>query len=101
MTRAEVFLWIELRNKNLAGYKFRRQFSIGPYILDFYSPRLKLAIEIDGATHVSADEREHDKNRQKEIENLGVQFLRFTNADVYDNRKKVLEEIYNKIKELK
>jgi very-short-patch-repair endonuclease len=51
MTRAEKVLWINIRNEKILGVKFRRQFSVGKFILDFYSPSLRLAIEVDGASH--------------------------------------------------
>jgi len=58
MTKAETLLWIELKGKNIEGLKFRRQYSIEAYVVDFYCPALKLAIEVDGATHVTDEEIE-------------------------------------------
>jgi very-short-patch-repair endonuclease len=101
MTKAEVFLWMELKNRKLLDCKFRRQYSVDNYVLDFYSPVLHLAIEIDGSTHISQDEIEYDKNRQSEIENLGIKFLRFTNDEIYQNKNIVLERIRKTIQELK
>ena len=69
-------------------------------MLDFYCPKLKFAIEVDGPTHLSDDEIIYDKHRQEEIENLGIQFLRFWNNEVYDDMYNVLEKIKAKIKEL-
>ena len=63
-------LWSRLRNKQL-GYKFFRQYGIDKYIIDFYCPTLKLAIEIDDATHSTDEEIKKDVIRQKFIENLG------------------------------
>ena len=100
MTRAECELWKYLRRKNLRGYKFRRQFSIDIYIIDFYCPQLKLAIEVDGDTHLTEDEIEYDKKRQKHIEGYGIQFLRFTNGDIYNGMDYVMERINSKIEEL-
>jgi very-short-patch-repair endonuclease len=96
-TRAEEILWDELKDKKMMGYKFRRQYSIGSYVVDFYCPELKLAIEVDGTTHVTADEIEYDRNREKEIGNLNIEFLRFTNEEVYENLENVLEKIRIKI----
>ncbi len=61
---AEVILWQRLRGEQIAGYKFRRQFSIGAYIVDFYCPRARLVIEIDGPTHEGEEVEIYDTNRQ-------------------------------------
>ena len=82
-----------LKGKSLSNHKFRRQYSVGPYVLDFYCPNLKLAIEVDGATHATAKEITYDQTRQKYIESFGIRFLRFTNIDVYENVDGVVEEI--------
>ena len=67
---AEQRLWLRLRNRQLMGYRFRRQYGIGPYVLDFYCPGLKLAIEVDGDSHFEAGE--YDRERQRYIESLGI-----------------------------
>ncbi len=100
MTKAEVLLWIELKGRKVMGYKFRRQFGIDIYVVDFYCPELKLAIEVDGATHFTDEDIAYDKDRQERIEQLGVRFLRFTNLDIYDSLECVMEVIRNKIKEI-
>ena len=89
---AEIILWSKLKNKNL-GYKFRRQFGIGKYIIDFYCPRKRIAIEIDGATHSTNKEIAHDSVRQKYLENLGLKVIRFTNNDIKENMEGVLSAI--------
>jgi very-short-patch-repair endonuclease len=101
MTKAEVLLWIQLKNRQLLGQRVLRQYSVGPYMLDFYIPKLKLAIEVDGATHSTDKEQEYDRDRQKEIEGLGIQFMRFTNPEVYGEMSNVLEGIKDKVKELR
>ncbi len=63
--------------------------------MDFYSPRLRLAIEIDGPSHESQEERERDKNRQEIIEQCGIRFLRFTNEEVMTDPERVLKAIEN------
>lgn len=93
MPKAEVILWAHLKNKQLHGYKFRRQYSVGPYIVDFYCPRLKLAIEIDGPTHFTKQAKRYDLQRQRYIESFGIRFLRVTNLDVYENIEGVIERI--------
>ena len=79
---AEQRLWLRLRNRQLMGYRFRRQYGVGPYVLDFYCPELKLAIEVDGDSHFEA--REYDRKRQRYIESLGIRVLRFTNREVFE-----------------
>ena len=90
---AETTIWTSLRRKNIVGYRFRRQYSVGPYVIDFYCPALKLAVEIDGDSHFIGDAVEDDKQRQAFIESFGIRFLRFTNRDIYDNLEGVLEAI--------
>ena len=91
---AEKILWGKIRNKQ-QGYKFKRQFSIGNYILDFYCPKLRLGIEIDGATHSTETEVKRDIEKEKFINRFGVKIIRFINIDVYKNIDGVLEEICN------
>ena len=79
-TRAESLLWNLLRNKQVKGYKFRRQVPIDNYIVDFFCKELMLAIEIDGLSHV--DKADEDKVRQERIEEFSITFLRFTESDV-------------------
>ena len=100
MTKAEVLLWFELKGKKLGGYKFRRQHSIEIYVVDFYCTKVKLAVEIDGATHVTDEEIVKDKLRQSIIEKYGIEFLRFTNDEVFDDRQNVLDKILARVKEL-
>ncbi len=71
-TDAEKKLWTVLRNRQLNSIKFRRQYSIGNYILDFYSPEYKLAVEADGGQHYSEGGLQKDKNREKVLKELGV-----------------------------
>jgi len=93
-TDAERLLWNSLKGSQLLGYKFRRQQGIGQYIVDFYCPDKKIAIEIDGATHWTEQEQKRDRVRQDYIEALGIRVLRFTNDDVYTNKDGVLNMIY-------
>ena len=87
MTDAEMLLWRHLRNGQIRGYKFRRQFPIGNHIADFVCWDAHLAIEVDGGQH--ADNRD-DKIRRREIEALGFRVLRFWNNDVLSNPEGVL-----------
>ena len=92
-TEAERLLWQAVRNRQLLGYKFRRQHSVGPYVLDFYCPELKLAIEVDGISHDTPEAREYDKRRQAIIETYGIRFLRIRDEEVKANPNRALETI--------
>ena len=89
--RTERIVWSRLRRNQVLGFKFRRQYSVGPYVIDSYCPALSLAVEIDGDSHFQQDS--NDKNRQDYIEMFGIRFLRFTNEEVYNNLEGVLEVI--------
>jgi very-short-patch-repair endonuclease len=90
-TGAEQVLWNYLRKKQALNIRFRRQFSIGGYIVDFYAPSVKLAIELDGSVHEK--QRKCDRFRQSGIENLGIRFLRFTKEDVCRDINRTVERI--------
>ena len=79
---AERLLWAHLKGAQM-GVKFRRQVSVGRYVVDFYCPTLQLAIEVDGASHARDDAQEYDELRRVEIEALGVRFVRLANEDLY------------------
>ena len=93
MTKAEIFLWSKLKRKSLNGLKFRRQYGINNYIVDFYCPELKLAVEIDGSVHSYNSKIISDKKRQNCIESLGIKILRYSNNDVIKNVDSVLNDI--------
>jgi very-short-patch-repair endonuclease len=99
MTGPEVVLWCKLKGRQMSGAKFRRQYSIGPYVLDFYCPKLKLAVEVDGDSHYSDEGIAHDERRQAYLEQFDVRVLRFTNVDVLRNIKGVLEVIWGSVEE--
>ncbi len=100
MTKAEAILWSKLRRRQMKGYKFRRQFGIENYVIDFYCPELKLAIEVDGDSHFIGNAPADDIIRQKDIEEYGIIFLRFQNDEIYRNLNGVLFTIEEKIKKL-
>ena len=93
LTDGEKKLWRLLRNRQLVGVKFRRQFSIGSYILDFYSPEYMLGIEADGGQHYGDTIRQRDEIRTKELSKLGVKILRFSDRDILNNIDGVFEVI--------
>ncbi len=88
----EIILWSRLR-RNQLGCKFRRQHSIGKYIVDFYCPEKKLIIEIDGGQHDEKNIRIYDDVRTKYIESLGFKILRFWNNEINNNLVGVVDEI--------
>ena len=87
-----------LRHSNLGGYKFRRQHSVGAYILDFYCPSEKLAIELDGPSHFTDEAPEYDQQRTVYLNALNIRVLRFLNTDLYDNLEAVGERILDELK---
>jgi very-short-patch-repair endonuclease len=93
MPTAERIIWDWLRCKQVEGCKFRRQYSIDVFVIDFYAPELKLAIEIDGDSHFQEGVPEYDHERQLFLESKGAKFLRFTNQEIYKNLDGVLERI--------
>jgi very-short-patch-repair endonuclease len=100
MTPAEVRLWSRLRGRQLLDCKFRRQYSVGPYVIDFYCPELKLGIEVDGDSHFHGGVQSYDDSRRAYIETFGITIVRFTDAEVCDNMDGVLETIANEIRSL-
>jgi len=94
LTSEELILWSYLRKKQLNS-SFRRQFSIGPYILDFYCPEKHLAIEIDGNHHKTQKQKEYDSYRTKYLKGLNIQVVRFWNQEINKN----VREVVNKIKQ--
>ena len=73
---------------------------MGPYILDFYCPKLRLAVEVDGGVHNEEEAKAYDLDREKYLESLDITTIRFWNDDVLNNTKKVLKELQDKIKQL-
>jgi very-short-patch-repair endonuclease len=98
-TKVEKILWQKLRNKKL-GTKFRRQHPVDMYILDFYAPDIKLAIELDGSLHKEKENKEWDKDRTDYLNWKDIGVLRFWNSEVESDLENVLDKIRNKIKEL-
>lgn len=91
MTEAELVLWEVLKGKKLCGRKFRRQYSIGYYIADFYCPSERLLIELDGQHHFTPEGKESDKERDNFLEELEIKVLRFENKEVLNDLTKVLK----------
>ena len=96
MPQPERKLWFYIRRKQL-GVKFRRQHSIGKYIVDFFCCELKLAIELDGNSHFSEQAQAYDHQRTRDLSKLEIKVLRFTNNEVNQNLEEVLVKIKNSI----
>ncbi len=93
LTPAEARLWTFLKQSQLEGRKFRRQHSVGSYILDFYCPAERLAIELDGEVHNNASAQEYDRERDTFLDCYGINVLRFENKWVFQQTEAVLIEI--------
>ena len=93
MTPAEAVLWRALRDRRLAGLKFRRQHPVGPLVLDFCCPILRLAVEVDGAVHDAKTDQ--DSARTELLEANGYQVLRFRNDEVLTSLPSVLARIHH------
>ncbi len=98
-TDAERKLWQSIRNRQIRGYKFRRQVVIEPYIVDFVSFEKKLIIELDGSQHIL--QKQKDEIRDEYLKNKGYRVLRFWDNDVFLNTEIVLQHIYNFLDENK
>jgi very-short-patch-repair endonuclease len=94
MTDAERLLWSRLRRKQLNNFQFYRQRIIGDYIVDFYCPRSKLIIEVDGGQHYQDEGDRRDKVRDDYMKNLGMRIIRISDREVLQNLHGVVERIY-------
>lgn len=93
----EIILWDQLKSSKI-GNKFRRQYGVGKYVLDFYCPQIRLGIELDGESHNNDKAYLKDIERQKVIESFGIKVLHFLNKEVLKNLDGVIEEIKREIK---
>lgn len=96
-TFCEKIVWLYLRDRKTLGYKFRRQYSIDQFVIDFYCPELKLAVEIDGSVHDNPDQKEYDANRQEYLERFGITFCRITNDELMGNANMAFKNIESAI----
>ena len=92
-TPAERILWRYLRRKGLEGRKFKRQYSIGPYVVDFYCPEEQLVVELDGAVHETSWQRASDEVRTAFLTRHGIRVIRFENRKLFTQLEVVLEAI--------
>lgn len=87
MTKWEIRLWNDLKQRKMLGYKVRRQYGVKNFVVDFYCPELKLGIEVDGEIHFQYGHRNHDQKKDEFLEELGIEVVRLKTID--------LEEDYN------
>jgi len=99
MTDSEQVLWGRLRGKQLLGLQFYRQKPIGNFIVDFYSPKAKLIIEIDGSQHLEGYHAKKDQFRDEYMRRLGLKVIRFNSREVLEETEAVVENIYKIITE--
>jgi very-short-patch-repair endonuclease len=97
-TNAEELAWRFLRNRQMLGYKFKRQYSVDHFVIDFYSPELKLAVEIDGGSHINPEQQKKDISRQKYLEAFDIKFVRIKDDELFDNPDKTFNKIEQAIK---
>jgi very-short-patch-repair endonuclease len=94
MTDAEILLWSRLRKKQIKGYQFYRQRIIDNYIVDFYCPKAKLIIEVDGGQHSNDEGKNRDNIRDDYLEKLGFRILRISDGEVFANPNGIVERIF-------
>ncbi|MCK9376343.1 MAG: DUF559 domain-containing protein [Syntrophobacterales bacterium] len=99
LTDSERVLWQRLRGRQLSDVQFYRQKPIGSYIVDFYAPKAKLVIEIDGSQHFEAPYAEKDKNRDEYLAGLGLMVLRFNSRQALKETEAVMDVVYRVIVE--
>jgi very-short-patch-repair endonuclease len=92
-TLGEVLLWKQLRAGAMSGYTFNRQKPLGNYIVDFYCKPLKLVIEVDGGYHFEEEQKIKDEERQRILEELSLDFLRFHDEEIRKDMAQVLQKI--------
>jgi very-short-patch-repair endonuclease len=100
MPRAEALLWAKLRRKQILGYRFRRQYSVERYVIDFFCPALKLAIEVDGDSHFQKGSQHKDRSRQTFLESFGIHFFRIRNVEVFEHLDDIVLAIGRRIQDL-
>ena len=98
LTPAEARLWKFLQNSQLEGRKFRRQHSIGRYIIDFYCPKEKIAIELEGNVHFNPVNEQYDLLRTEFLNSYNIKVVKFENKEVFEKIEIVIEIIKSNFK---
>lgn len=97
LTDSEEALWFRLRRKQLLGVQFYRQKPIGEYIVDFFAPKSRLVVEVDGSQHLVANHVKRDRTRDAYLTSLGLRVLRFNSREVLIDKEAVVDTIYRSI----
>jgi very-short-patch-repair endonuclease len=97
MTYCEKIVWSNLRKRQL-GYRFLRQYSVDHFVIDFYCPELKIAVEVDGASHNNPEQIDYDTKRQKYLEEFHIKFVRIKDEDLFGNPNQSFMKIEDSIK---
>lgn len=92
-TEYERVLWEYLRGREISGLKFRRQYGVERYVMDFYCPQIRLAIEVDGEKHATPESMGYDQDRTELLREHGIKVLRFRNEEIKNAMPQVLEAI--------
>jgi len=100
-TRAEELVWRFLRSRQLLGFKFKRQYSIDHFVIDFYCPELKLAVEIDGVSHSVPGKKQYDIKRERYLEKFNINFIRIKDEELFGNPNKAFMKIEEGVKRLR
>ena len=99
MPDAEQIIWTRIRRKQLLGVQFYRQKPIGSYIVDFFAPKAKLVVEVDGSQHMATEHARRDRQRDAYLVNLGLSVLRFNSLQVLQETDAVVEIILGRLPE--
>jgi len=99
-TEAEKSIWSKLNKNQVIGLQFRRQHPINIFIADFYCPRLKLVIEVDGSIHEITEYQDHDIGRSEFMNDYGITVIRFTNKQILNDLDGTVNQIEITVKEL-
>ncbi len=95
LTDTEKMLWVGLRKRQLDNYRFRRQYPIGPYIVDFICLEARLSIELDGSQHYEEQNQRYDQKRTDWLNSQEFSVIRFSNREVFEDIDCVIQTIYS------
>jgi very-short-patch-repair endonuclease len=99
-TEAEKMLWSKLNKNQIIGLQFRRQHPINIFIADFYCPKIKLVIEVDGSIHEIFEYEKHDIGRSEMLNDFGITVIRFTNEQILNDLDGTIKQIENEVRKL-
>jgi very-short-patch-repair endonuclease len=99
-TEAEKILWTRLHKNQILGLQFRRQHPINRFIADFYCPKIKLVVEVDGNIHELPDNQDYDIGRSEILHDFGITVIRFSNEQIINDIENAINEIERKVKDI-